>query len=232
MVRGMDARGGRRALLAGATGLVGAACLRCLLGRPEYGRVIALVRRPLDIEHPKLEARVVDFTHPERLWPVAADDAFCALGTTLAKAGSREAFRSVDYLATLTMADLAVASGATQFVLVSSVGADPESGTFYLAVKGEAEAAVAKRPFRGIHVLRPGLLLGPRAESRPVEALARALAPLFNPLLMASFRQYRAVPAAAVGRAMVAAALEGRPGRHVLHHDDILRLDAWLDSPR
>jgi uncharacterized protein YbjT (DUF2867 family) len=230
MVPGMRRKGGRRALIAGATGLVGEACLRCLLDRPEYGRIVALVRRPLGLDDARLEQHVVDFARPEHFRPVAADDAFCAVGTTLAKAGSKEAFRGVDYLATLAVADFAVASGATQFVLVSSVGADPASGNFYLSVKGEAEAAVTKRPFRGTHILRPGLLLGDRAESRPVEALARSLAPLFNPILLASLRPYRAVPAATVGRAMVAAALEGQPGRHVVHYDDILRLASRLES--
>ena len=42
-------------LLAGATGLVGSACLPLLLADERVGKVAALVRRPLDLQHPKLE---------------------------------------------------------------------------------------------------------------------------------------------------------------------------------
>lgn len=220
----MPASSRRAALIAGATGLVGRACLQHLLAEPAVDEVIALVRRAPDWSHPKLRVEVVDFARPDRMRPVAATDAFCALGTTIAAAGSQEAFRAVDFLAVLGVADLAVQGGARQFVLVSSVGADPTSGNFYLSVKGEAEAAVAKRPFRGVSCLRPGLLLGAREESRPAEAIFRGLAPFFNPLLVGSLRRYRSVAADAVGRAMVAAALEDREEHRVLYHDDILRL--------
>jgi uncharacterized protein YbjT (DUF2867 family) len=226
MLLRMSGSAGRTALMAGATGLVGSACLRALLGRPEYARVVVLARRPVPVTHEKLETQIVDLTRPDRLRVVAADDAFCALGTTMAKAGSQEAFRSVDYLAVLAVADLALEGGARQFVLVSSVGADPASTNFYLQVKGQAEAAVAKRPFAAVHLLRPGLLLGDREERRPAESLARAAAPWFNPFLVGSLRQYRAVSAEAVGAAMVGAALEGVAGRRILHHDAIVRLAA------
>jgi uncharacterized protein YbjT (DUF2867 family) len=219
---------GHTALIAGATGLVGQACLTQLRRRPEFDRIVALVRRPLELADDKLLAEIVDFDHPERMRPVAADVVFCALGTTMAKAGSPEAFRRVDYLAVLTVADLALQGGATQFVLVSSVGADPTSRNFYLRVKGEAEAAVAKRPFRAVHILRPGLLLGVRDESRPMEALAQAVAPLLNPLLVGRLAKYRAIPASVVGAAMVAAAFDGSDGARVLSYRDILRLAGML----
>jgi uncharacterized protein YbjT (DUF2867 family) len=217
-------RPARTALIAGATGLVGQACLVQLLRRPEYDRVVALVRRPLDIADTKLQPEIVDFDHPESMRPVAADVAFCALGTTMAKAGSPEAFRRVDYLSVLTVADLALQGGVGQFVLVSSVGADPTSGNFYLRVKGEADAAVSKRSFRAVHILRPGLLLGSRPEVRTMESIAQTLAPLLNPLLRGRLVKYRAIPAAVVGAAMVAASLEGTEGVRTLLHQDIVRL--------
>jgi uncharacterized protein YbjT (DUF2867 family) len=220
------------ALIAGATGLVGRACLRCLLDHPALDRVIALARRPLPFAHPKLQVEIVDYDAPEKMPPVAAGMAFCALGTTLARAGSKEAFRAVDYRAVLAVADLALQSGARRFVLVSSVGADPASRNFYLSVKGEAEAAVNKRAFRAVHVLRPGLLLGDRQESRPAEALFRALAPITNPLMVGRLRMYRAIDAAVVGAAMVGAAFSPEEGRRVLHYDAILRLARQVPGPQ
>ncbi|MGE3840230.1 MAG: NAD(P)H-binding protein [Vicinamibacterales bacterium] len=214
----------RKALLAGATGLVGRACLRALLDNDAYSDVVVLSRRSLDLTHQRLRVQLVDFERPDRLRPVEADDAFCALGTTMARAGSEAAFRAVDYLAVLAVADLALEGGARQFVLVSSVGADPVASNFYLAVKGEAEAAVSKRSFASVHILRPGLLLGDRQERRPAERLMRAIAPALNPLLLGPLTRYRAIPAELVGRAMVAAALRGRPGVSVLHYPEMLQL--------
>lgn len=216
-------------MIAGATGLVGRACLARLLASPEYGRVIALVRRPLTIVAPTLQVEVVDFEHPERWRPIAADAVFCALGTTIAQAGSQAAFRAVDYSSVLAVADLAAQGGARDFVLVSSVGADASSSNFYLHVKGEAEAAIAKRPFRAVHVLRPSLLLGDREESRPAERLFGSVAPILNPLLMGPWRRYRAIAAADVGTAMIEASLEGTEGRRVLFYDTIVALARAAD---
>lgn len=219
----------RTALIAGATGLVGQACLARLLAATEFSRVIALVRRPLEIVSPRLQVEVVDFDHPEQMRPFDVDAAFCALGTTIARAGSQAAFRAVDYGAVLAVADLAAQGAARDFVLVSSVGADASSGNFYLGVKGEAEAAVARRPFRAVHVLRPSLLLGDRQESRPAEAVFRRVAPLFNPLLLGPLRPYRAVAAEVVGAAMVEAVLEGTEGHRILFYDTIVALARAAD---
>lgn len=215
---------GRSALLLGATGLVGRACLDLLLARTEYSRVVVLSRRELGIAGANLEVRLVDFDRPQGLRPVAADDVFFALGTTMAKAGSPAAFERVDYGYALLAADLAKQGGAGRFLLVSSVGADPESSTWYLRVKGETEAMIRAKSFRATHVFRPGLLLGDRTELRPVEALARATLPWLNPLLVGGLRRYRAIRAEVVARAMVAAALSDTWGTHVHHYDEMVRL--------
>jgi uncharacterized protein YbjT (DUF2867 family) len=111
--------------------------------------------------------------------------------------------------------------GVSTFVLVSSVGADPASRTFYLRVKGEAERAVSSVGFEAVYVLRPGLLLGPRSEHRAGEAVAQRVVPWLSAVLQGPLRRYRAIPAAIVGRAMVGAALGRDTGVHVLHFDDI-----------
>ena len=208
----------RIALLAGASGLVGGRLLQHLLADPAFERVIALGRRVPPIAHPKLDARVVDFA---ALPPVAATDASCCLGTTLRKAGSRAAFRLVDHDHAVAFAAMARAGGATRYGLVSSVGADAGSGTFYLQVKGEVEQAVAALGFAGLVICRPGLLLGPRAERRPAEALAQRLAPLLNPLLPG---RYKSIDHAVVARAMLAAAKLPPEPRRVLLVPDLLRL--------
>jgi uncharacterized protein YbjT (DUF2867 family) len=128
------------------------------------------------------------------------------------------------------VADLAVQSGVREFALVSSVGADAGSRNFYLSVKGETEEAVGKRPFRALHIIRPGLLLGDREESRPAETLFRALAPLFNPVLLGPLRQYRAVSASDVAAAMIETVLRRTEGRHVFVYDSIVELARAFDA--
>ena len=205
------------ALLAGGSGLVGGLAIPHLLAEGAFERVVALGRKPL-AERPGLEQKTVDF---ERLGaePHVPAAAVCALGTTIRKAGSLAAFKAVDVDAVLAFARWARAGGAATFVLVSSVGADPRSPNFYLRCKGEAEEAVGGLGFTRLVALRPSLLLGAREESRPGEALGRAVTPVLNPLLLGPLRRYRGIPADAVASAAVRAAIQPAPGRFAWEHD-------------
>ena len=203
----------RIALVAGATGLVGGLLLNTLLAAPDYTRIYALTRRPFGREHPKLANRVVIFERmADQLKGLVAQDAFCCIGTTIAEAGSQEAFRAADVDAVLLFARAARAAQATRFVVVSSVGADSKSKKFYLRTKGEMEEAVTDLGFTSVDILQPSLLLGPRKELRPLEITGRIFAPLINPLLTGTREAYRAVPAETVAKAMLGAARRGTRG--------------------
>ena len=214
----------RTAWLAGATGLVGGFVLRQLLGSEWYSQVVALTRRTMKVEHPKLEQRLVDFDQLQFLDLPPAGDVFCALGTTIKKAGSQEAFRRVDLEYPLALANKAAASGAQQFLLVSSVGANARSRNFYLRTKGELEDAVSALPFTGIHIFRPSLLVGPREERRPAERVAKVLMKVLSPFLIDGLSRYRAIKAEEVARAMVAAAVLGGSGRNVYEYEQLKTL--------
>ena len=124
------------ALVAGASGLVGGLLVETLLQAPDYSRVYALTRRPLGREHPKLANRIVIFERmAEQLKGLTAHDAFCCIGTTIAEAGSQEAFREVDVDAVLLFAQAARAAGATRFVVVSSAGAISAPGAYTLLLE-------------------------------------------------------------------------------------------------
>ena len=213
---------GRAALLAGATGLVGGQLLSRLLADPGWERVTVLARRPLPrasgADSGRPDVRVVDFAGLEAAAVMPADAAFCALGTTIKKAGSQAAFRAVDLEAVVAFARFARRAGAERFVLVSSVGADAAAGNFYLRTKGEAEAAVAAIGFPRLVVLRPSLLLGERAEARAGEAIARVLVPILNPVVP---KRYRGIDASVVAAAMVAAARSAEGGRLVWQNEEI-----------
>jgi len=203
----------RIALVAGATGLVGGFLLKSLLDAPDYTRVYALTRRPFGKEHPRLANRVVVFERmAEQLKGLVAQDAFCCIGTTIADAGSQEAFREADVDAVLLFARAARAAQASRFVVVSSVGASSKSKKFYLRTKGEMEEAVSDLGFVSVDILQPSLLLGPRKALRPLEITGRIFAPLINPFLTGPREAYRAIPAETVGKAMLGAARRGARG--------------------
>ena len=215
----------RHAILLGASGLVGGFCLQALLAETVYSRIVVLTRRKVKAGlHPQLIQKTVDFENLSASDFAKADDIFCALGTTIKKAGSKEAFRRVDLTYPLTAARLGHAAGAKQFVLVSSAGADPRSKNFYLRTKGELEEEIGKLGYQALHIFRPSLLLGQREEFRFGERVAQWLAPALNAVMVGRFRRYRAIDAAAVGKAMVGAAREESNGTFVHEYDAILKL--------
>jgi len=215
----------RIALVAGATGLVGGFLLKTLLDAPDYTRVYALTRRPFGKEHPKLANRVVIFDRmAEQLKGLVANDAFCCIGTTIADAGSQEAFREADVDAVLLFARAARAAQVTRFVVVSSVGASSQSKKFYLRTKGEMEEAVSDLGFVSVDILQPSLLLGPRTALRPLEITGRIFAPLINPLLTGAREPLRAIAAETVAKAMLGAARRGARGTYRYTYSGIRQL--------
>jgi len=126
----------RKALVVGGTGLIGRFLVDYLLRDKEYDEVVVLTRREFPQQHFKLDKRIVDFENLEHsLNNVQIHDVFCALGTTIRKAGSQEAFRKVDFEYPLRTASAAMKLGAERFIVVSSVGADASSSNFYLKTK-------------------------------------------------------------------------------------------------
>jgi uncharacterized protein YbjT (DUF2867 family) len=209
----MSVAEGRVALLAGASGLAGGYALAALLEAPDIRRVMAVSRRPLGREHPRLANRIVQFEHLEaQLKGASCDVALCCLGTTLRQAGSQERFRAVDLEYVLAFARAARAANARRLVVISSVGADPGARSFYLRTKGEMEQHLVEAGFESLDILQPSLLLGWRGEMRPLELAASAFLPLVNPLLRGKYMAYRAIPARTVGSAMLGAICSGRRG--------------------
>ena len=212
----------RTALIAGASGLVGGFCLKELLHNPLYKEVTALVRHPLSLEHPKLKQKKVDFEALEKeLKGIRAEDVYCCLGTTIRKAGSRPAFRKVDLDHVVSLGRYASQTGAKRMLVVSALGADPNSAVFYNHIKGEMESALSRLHLKSLILFRPSLLLGRRPEFRLGERIAMTVFPFFDPLLRGRLRKYRAIPAEYVARAMVRSAETALPGVHVLESDRI-----------
>jgi uncharacterized protein YbjT (DUF2867 family) len=205
------------AVLAGATGLVGGECLKQLLASPRYERVIAVTRRKLDrsLQHDKLREVVVEFAQlGDASGRLRGDHVFCALGTTIRKAGSQQRFREVDCDYPLRLAQLTLGNGARHFSVVSALGASRSSPFFYSRVKGEMEAGLRQMGWPSLAILRPSVIAGERAESRPLERLSEHL-------LRFAPATWRPVAARDIAAAMIATALREPAGVTVVESRDI-----------
>ncbi|HEV7348727.1 NAD(P)H-binding protein [Telluribacter sp.] len=206
----------KTALVVGATGLIGKQVVQLLLQSPAYAEVSVLVRNSLGIQDPKLKEIEYDFSNPAPEL-VRGDDVFCCLGTTMKKAGSKDAFRKVDLEYPLQIGRLARQSGASQYLIVTAMGADSDSMFFYNQVKGDVQEELKALQFPMLRIFQPSLLLGNRQEARLGEKVGEWLSLLFRPLMVGPLRKYQAIDSAKVARAMVT--LAQKPGTGVVIYD-------------
>jgi uncharacterized protein YbjT (DUF2867 family) len=215
----------KTALIIGATGLVGEECLNELLKSPAYEKVIVLARKKPEIKSTKLEIILTNFENLEGVYlRLKADDVFCALGTTIAKAGSKAVFRKIDFEIPLKLAELALQNGAKKFILVSSIGANANSLAFYTKVKGELEETLKNLGFESLIILRPSILLGDRKETRTGEAIGRIVAEKLPFLFSGPLKKYKGTPVDLLGKLMVKLAQEKTTGSRIIENEEIFAL--------
>jgi len=194
----------KTALVIGASGLVGTALVKQLLQDDSFSAVKLFLRKPIDIQNQKLEQHCIDFNTIEKYADVIKGDVvFCCMGTTIKAAGSKEAFVKVDYTYTVNFAQVAKRNGTEKFVLISSIGADKNSSNFYLKVKGDVEADVARLKFKNLIIVRPSMLLGDRKEFRLGESIAKKMMKGLGFLFVGKLKKYKAIEASTVARAMI-----------------------------
>lgn len=212
----------KTAIVIGATGLVGQALVDQLAAADFTGKVVTLTRRPAGHPSAKVRNRVVDFDHLDaHTDDFAGDLLFSCLGTTRKQAGSIATQRTVDVDYQYKAAELAVAQGVRHYLLVSSSGANAESGNAYLHMKGELEARVQRLPFERISIFQPSLLIGWRAQSRPAEKLwAWILPPL---CVLPGLRRYRPIRGEQVAAKMVQVSQSSGQPREWFRLDEIFR---------
>ncbi|KAI4950209.1 hypothetical protein J4E91_004865 [Alternaria rosae] len=169
------------AVLAGSTGLVGSNILSTLLAHPSFSAIHAYTRR--DLPNPAGSTKLQPIISPESsTWPAQFPSSshprvfFSALGTTRAQVGGFEAQRKIDYDLNLSLAKTAKEAGVDTYVLISTNGANPTAYFAYPKMKGELEEAVKGLGFKHTVIVRPGLIVGERSDSRPAEAALRTLA--------------------------------------------------------
>jgi uncharacterized protein YbjT (DUF2867 family) len=221
----------RIALVAGATGLVGHALINELKESNHYEKIIVLVRRKIEEFHHKVEMIVVDFDQLNNVKDkLVADDVYCCLGTTMKKAGSKEAFFRVDYEYPMELAKISKENGAKQFLLVSAMGADKDSTFFYNRVKGSLEEDVKALGFQALHIFRPSLLLGKRSEKRFGEDLAKSFFKIGSFFFRGPLEKYDAIKAETVAKGMYHRALSNPVGTYIYPSNEIKKIAQKVDK--
>ncbi len=206
----------------GATGLVGKQLVRLLLENENFERVKIYIRRESGMAHPKLVQHIVDFGD-EEMWKnyLKGDVLFSALGTTLKQAGSKEKQYEVDFTFNLNFAQKAKQNGIENYVLVSSVGANPESHIFYSRMKGELDEAIVKTGFRNTVILRPASLTGDRDEKRTMEEIS---VPVLKFITRFVFKDYRPIHGKTVAQAMINAVQNPNPEKIIWEGSEVFEL--------
>lgn len=211
----------KTAIIAGASGLIGQSLTQMLLNSKDYGQVIALVRKPLGIQHEKLKEITIDFDHMAEIDEFPhADDIYCTLGTTIKNAGSQDAFYKVDFTYPMELAKRALKAGASRFFLVSAMGSNMKSRNFYSRVKGELEDKISFLDYRTIYIFKPSLLRGKRKENRPGEKMAQLftrIVPFIGP-----WKKYRPIQAEKVADAIMKVAKQEDKGCY-FYQSEIMR---------
>ena len=214
-----------RICLVGATGLVGSQVIAQAVGREDL-RIVGVARREAPLPYgARMEMLLADTDGwADAIAASRAKVLVCALGTTIRREeGDQAAFRAVDHDLVLDCGRAAAAAGIRHMIVVSSVGADLASRSFYLRVKAEMEYALGKIGLARLDILRPGLLRGPRQELRPAERLATWLSPLIDTVLQGGLRRYRSIRTDVLAQAIFALAGEKGSGRFVHEYDGMLR---------
>jgi uncharacterized protein YbjT (DUF2867 family) len=194
----------KTALVFGSTGLTGRELTSLLLLDEHYEKIKVFVRKSTGISNPKLIEIIDKLEDPDKIAAeIVGDDLFCCLGTTMKKAGSRKAFEWVDLELPVRIAAIASKNGIRKFLVVSSIGASLNSGSFYLRTKGVMEKKVLEFQFQQSNILRPSLLLGNREEFRFGETIGKVMFRIISFLFIGTLRKYRGIKASTVAKAMI-----------------------------
>ena len=215
----------KKAIIAGASGLIGGELLNLLLNDAVYTEVVALVRHALPFNHKKLVQLVIDFDKLGNYAPsINGDVIFCCLGTTQKKTPDQNAYRKIDHDYPVQLAQLGLKNGVKQYHVVSAIGADAHASNFYLKTKGEAEHDIEDVGFKSLHIYQPSLLTGNRKELRLMEKIATVAMKIVDPLLAGKLKKYRSIPGAVVARAMYKQSLNQDEGLFIHPSDHIKQL--------
>lgn len=215
-------KGKYKALILGATGLIGSAVLRLLVNNDRYSHIYVITRAELPFDDAKIYA--ITATEEDvlsKLENISVDHFYCCIGTTKNKVDSNEEYIKIDHDYPIKVGQYLKNNGCTTISIVTCVGANIDSSNFYLKLKGQVEASIIGLNFQSTNIYRPSLLIGKRNESRPLERIAQSLSPLLDLLAFGNYDKYQSVKATDVAAAMLNISLLDKPGIHIYHTKEI-----------
>ena len=212
----------KKAVLFGASGFVGSYLLNELLDNIDYEEVIVVVRKDLGVSHPKLRTLIGDFhSLPDLKNKIVADDVYITLGTTKKKTPKQKEYYQVDHDYPLLAAKIAQANGAKSVFLLTAIGANPQSSTFYIRTKGEVERDIRALKFDYTHIFRPSIIMGKRKENRPLEKIAIGIWSVINPLFVGKMNKYKGIAGKDIAEAMNSASKNQTERATVYHWEEM-----------
>lgn len=218
---------GRSVVQIGATGAVGGEVVRVLLTMPSIERLTLLGRRPLNgVSAPVVQQRTVDVPDAPTYQHLLAGHqvAICTLGVGEPSKVSKEEFVRIDHDAVVAFATACRAAGVQHFQLLSSVGADAGSASFYLKTKGRLQEALKKLNFERLSLFQPSMILTPTNRYGWSQGLMLSVWPWLNPVLVGGLRKFRGIPVATLGAAIARSVTRAGRGTEVLTWDEITQL--------
>jgi len=214
-----------KAIIAGASGLIGSELLSILLKQPEYDTITILVRKPTGIKDKKLTEVIVDFDKLDNYSELINGHAvFCCLGTTKNKTPDERIYRKIDHDYPVKLAQLALKNRVSQYHLVSSLGANANSSVFYTKLKGETENDIKSVGLPLLHIYQPSLITGDRKEYRLAEQIITPIMRIIDPLLMGGLKKYRSIPAKTIAMAMFKQSINNDEGVFIHPSDNIKQI--------
>lgn len=203
----------KKAIIVGASGLIGSKLLDVLLSQPDYAEVLIIGRKKTKIKNTKIIQLVVEFEHLDHYAPsITGDVIFCCLGTTKRVTPDLNEYRKIDHDYPLQLAEIAFKNGISQYHLVSAIGANSTSSNFYTKMKGDTEDDIKAVGLKSLHIYEPSVLVGTRKKTRPLERIAIMVMTIISPLLLGRLKKYRAIRALDVAKAMYKQSLKNKPG--------------------
>lgn len=215
--------------IAGSTGLVGSHLLKNLSNL--YPKVISLTREEVNYSNPNIQNVIVNFDDLNINSVLKeVDHLYIALGTTRKKAGSAENFKKVDYHYCLNLAKNACNCGVKSISIISSVGSDPNSFFLYPKTKGLIEKDISEISLNHLSIVRPGIILGKRNESRVGEKIGKILFSLIDKFLFGSYSKYKSISADNISKAMIYQITDSSPGVNILEYNELIKSSNSFDD--
>ncbi len=214
-------------LILGASGAVGSHVLRWLVANPQIGSITSLGRRTISgFSIEKVRQKEIDIFDPKSYVELLPGHvvAICTLGVGQPSKMGKDEFVKIDKLAVIDFAKACKKAGIRHFELLGSVGANPNSSSFYLRSKGELVAALQVLDFERLSIFQPSMIITPTNRYGISQGILLRIWPLLSPLLLGGLRKYRGIQVASLGKAIAKNVLNPSKGFETLHWNKIREL--------